>query len=116
MARPECLRGRFGNTRLRVLQERALSSSGEWRSQIQAVDRDVLHQLQHNIAGGFDQDRFGPCIGFGNLKRLPQAPALPKIQSCSQNLLKAHSIDWGAQSALYTITSCNRWHALPVKF
>lgn len=79
-SRPECLPGRFGTTLLRLLQERALSSSGEWRSQIQAMDRDVLHQLQHNIAGGFDQDRFGPCIGFGNLKRLPQAPALPKTQ------------------------------------
>lgn len=51
------------------LQERALSSSSEWRSQIQAVDREVLSHLQHNIAGGFDQERFGPSIGFGNLKR-----------------------------------------------
>ena len=75
MSRQQCLPGCSGITLLRLLQERALSSSGEWRSQIQAVDRDVLHQLQHNIAGGFDQDRFGPCIGFGNLKRLPQAPA-----------------------------------------
>ena len=52
-----------------LLQERALSSSSEWRSQIQAVDREVLSHLQHNIAGGFDQERFGPSIGFGNLKR-----------------------------------------------
>ena len=51
------------------LQERALSSSSEWRSQIQSVDREVLSHLQHNIAGGFDQERFGPSIGFGNLKR-----------------------------------------------
>ena len=51
------------------MQERALCSSSEWRSQIQAVDGDVLSHLQHNIAGGFDQVRFGPSIGFGNLKR-----------------------------------------------
>ena len=84
--RPKCLPGRLGNALLRCLQERALSSSGEWRSQIQAVDRDVLHQLQHNIAGGFDQDRFGPCIGFGNLKRLPPAPALPNPQSHASHI------------------------------
>ncbi|CAL5218690.1 g399 [Coccomyxa viridis] len=50
-------------------KERALCSSSEWRSQIQGVDRDVLSHLQHNIAGGFDQERFGGSIGFGNLKR-----------------------------------------------
>ena len=29
----------------------------------------MLTHLQHNIAGGFDQERFGASIGFGNLKR-----------------------------------------------
>ena len=51
------------------MQERALCSSSDWRSQIQAVDADVLTHLQHNVAGGFDQERFGASIGFGNLKR-----------------------------------------------
>jgi len=51
------------------VQERALSSSNDWRSQIQVVDKDVLNHLQHNIAGGYDQERFGQSIGFANLKR-----------------------------------------------
>ncbi len=50
-------------------QERTISKSDEWREQIQAVDRGTLQHLREKIAGGFDEERFGSCIGFGNLKR-----------------------------------------------
>ncbi|KAK9915687.1 hypothetical protein WJX75_002660 [Coccomyxa subellipsoidea] len=50
-------------------KERTIIKSSEWREQIQAVDRDCLHHLRKEIAGGFDEERFGSCIGFGNLKR-----------------------------------------------
>jgi len=33
------------------------------------VDRSVFTQLREGIKGGFDEDRFGSRIGFGNLKR-----------------------------------------------
>ena len=101
MFRPECLPGRSLNTLLRRLQERALSSSGEWRSQIQAVDRDVLHQLQHSIAGGFDQDRFGPCIGFGNLKRCHELLPSPKYNLALKICSKPTALT-GEQSRHYT--------------
>ncbi|EIE25943.1 hypothetical protein COCSUDRAFT_35468 [Coccomyxa subellipsoidea C-169] len=50
-------------------KERTIIKSSEWREQIQAVDRDCLQHLRKEIAGGFDEERFGSCIGFGNLKR-----------------------------------------------
>ncbi|BDA44188.1 Dynamin-related protein 5A [Coccomyxa sp. Obi] len=50
-------------------KERTISKSSEWREQIQAVDRMTLQHMRENIAGGFDEERFGSCIGFGNLKR-----------------------------------------------
>jgi hypothetical protein len=50
-------------------QERAISNSSEWRAQIQAVDKDCLLCLREQIIGGFDEERFGSCIGFSNLKR-----------------------------------------------
>ncbi len=51
-------------------QERASAlGSAEWRHQISEVDTAVLEQLRRGIKGGFDEERHGPHIGFGNLKR-----------------------------------------------
>ena len=50
-----------------LIQDRAVSRSSEWREQIQVVDRATLQHLREHIAGGFDEERFGACIGFGNL-------------------------------------------------
>ena len=50
-------------------QDRAVAKSSEWRTEIQAVDRETLQHLRQNIVGGFDEERFGACVGFGNLKR-----------------------------------------------
>lgn len=52
-----------------LLQDRTVASSKEWRRQIQAVDADVYSTLQQGIKGGFDEEKFGNRIGFGNLKR-----------------------------------------------
>ena len=53
----------------RHAQDRAVAKSSEWRTEIQAVDRETLQHLRQNIVGGFDEERFGACVGFGNLKR-----------------------------------------------
>ena len=45
------------------------ASSAEWRTAIQAVDADIKGHLRTNIDGGYDEERFGSRIGFGNLKR-----------------------------------------------
>lgn len=44
-------------------------SSKEWRHQIQQVDADIYQTLRHGISGGFDEEKFGLRIGFGNLKK-----------------------------------------------
>ena len=36
---------------------------------LQDVDADVKRHLQESVAGGFDEERFGSRIGFGNLRR-----------------------------------------------
>jgi hypothetical protein len=51
------------------MQDRAVARSSEWRAQIQAVDAATLAHLRQQVAGGFDEERFGACIGFSNLKR-----------------------------------------------
>ena len=51
------------------LQDRAVVSSKEWRHQIQQVDTDIYQTLRHGISGGFDEEKFGHRIGFGNLKK-----------------------------------------------
>ena len=45
------------------------SSSAEWRRAIQEVDAAVKSHLREKVTGGFDEERFGPRIGFGNLRR-----------------------------------------------
>lgn len=50
-------------------QDRNASTSAEWRRQIQDVDASVRRHLRENINGGFDEERFGSRIGFGNLRR-----------------------------------------------
>lgn len=50
------------------MQDRTIRSSKEWRRQIQEVDAGTYRTLQHDIKGGFDEEKFGSRIGFGNLK------------------------------------------------
>lgn len=58
------------------VQERSVVSSAEWRSQMGAVDASVLGHLRSNIRGGFDEERHGPRVGFGNLNRCVSCCAL----------------------------------------
>lgn len=37
------------------------------------VDVSILQHMRDNIKGGFDEERHGPRIGFGNLKRYVNA-------------------------------------------
>lgn len=45
------------------------ATSAEWRRAIQEVDASVKQHLRGGIEGGFDEERFGARIGFGNLRR-----------------------------------------------
>lgn len=45
------------------------ATSAEWRRAIQEVDGSVKQHLRGVIEGGFDEERFGARIGFGNLRR-----------------------------------------------
>lgn len=45
------------------------ATSAEWRRAIQEVDGSVKQHLRSGIEGGFDEERFGTRIGFGNLRR-----------------------------------------------
>jgi len=56
------------------LQDRAVMSNKEWRHQIQEVDTEVYRTLRNGITGGFDEEKFGNRIGFGNLKGYPTPP------------------------------------------
>ena len=46
-----------------------LSSSGEWRRQIAAVDAQILAHLREGVAGGFDEASYGDRMGFAALQR-----------------------------------------------
>jgi hypothetical protein len=60
-----CLRLRA----LFALQERNIQASASWRQQMGEVDMSILQHMRDSIKGGFDEERHGPRIGFGNLKR-----------------------------------------------
>ena len=51
------------------VQDRNIISSKEWRQQIQDVDSEVFRTLRQGIQGGFDEEKYGDRIGFGNLKK-----------------------------------------------
>ncbi|WIA29612.1 hypothetical protein OEZ86_012099 [Tetradesmus obliquus] len=50
-------------------KDRNIQSSTEWRQQLGEVDKSILDYMRSSIKGGFDEERHGPRIGFGNLKR-----------------------------------------------
>jgi hypothetical protein len=65
------------------LQDRNVQSSSEWRQAMQEVDISIFKHLRENIANGFDEERFGSRIGFGNLKRYASAEGRPDdITTC----------------------------------
>lgn len=50
-------------------KDRSIQNNTDFRRQIAAVDSEILRQLREGISGGFDEERFGGQIGFGNLRR-----------------------------------------------
>lgn len=52
-----------------LVQDRAITTSAEWRKQIQEVDQSVFTHLRQKVEGGFDEEQFSPRISFSNLKR-----------------------------------------------
>eukprot|EP00775_Hariotina_reticulata_P011152 gene11152-11304_t len=50
-------------------KERNIQTSAEWRQQMCEVDVGILEHMRSSIKGGFDEERHGSRIGFGNLKR-----------------------------------------------
>ena len=45
------------------------TTSADWRRAIQEVDAGVRAHLREQVAGGFDEERFGARVGFGQLRR-----------------------------------------------
>ena len=63
-------------------KERNITSNSDFRRQIAAVDADIMQQLTQGVAGGFDEDRFGPQIGFGNLRRFLETELQKRCVCC----------------------------------
>lgn len=68
-----------------VLQERNIQTSAEWRQQMGDVDVSILEHMRSNIKGGFDEDKHGPRIGFGNLKRSVAHQPPMRLALCSEH-------------------------------
>ncbi|KAK9832230.1 hypothetical protein WJX74_003725 [Apatococcus lobatus] len=68
-------------------KDRAMVPSGEWRSQIQQVDAGILHHLRTEVAGGFDEERFGARVGFGNLKLFLEEELARRYRDASPTML-----------------------------
>ena len=66
-----------------VLQERNIQTSAEWRQQMGDVDVGILEHMRTNIKGGFDEEKHGPRIGFGNLKRYDGRTMIRTITLCT---------------------------------
>lgn len=49
-------------------KDRSTVSNEEFRRQISLVDLEVLRHLRDGVKGGFDEEKFGPFVGFGRLK------------------------------------------------
>lgn len=54
-------------------KDRGTVTNEEFRRQISMVDMDVLRQLRDGIKGGFDEEKYGPFIGFTHLKEYLEA-------------------------------------------
>ncbi|KAJ4821197.1 Dynamin-like [Rhynchospora pubera] len=50
-------------------KDRGTITNEEFRRQIHQVDNDVLRHMRENIKGGFSEDKYGPYIGFGSLRK-----------------------------------------------
>lgn len=49
-------------------KDRSIVSNDEFRRQISQVDAEVMHHLRDAVSGGFDEEKYRSCIGFGCLR------------------------------------------------
>ncbi|VYS48950.1 unnamed protein product [Arabidopsis thaliana] len=49
-------------------KDRSTISNDEFRRQISQVDTEVIRHLREGVKGGFDEEKFRSCIGFGSLR------------------------------------------------
>ncbi|PKA65352.1 Dynamin-related protein 5A [Apostasia shenzhenica] len=49
-------------------KDRGTITNEEFRRQIAQVDVDILRHLRDNVKGGFNEEKFGPFIGFSSLR------------------------------------------------
>jgi hypothetical protein len=49
-------------------KERTVCTNEDFRRQIAVVDTEILRQLREKVSGGFDEEKFGNHVGFGNLR------------------------------------------------
>ncbi|XP_078428268.1 dynamin related protein 5A [Wolffia australiana] len=54
-------------------KDRGTITNEEFRRQISTVDGEILRQLRDGIKGGFDEEKYGPFIGFTHLKEFLEA-------------------------------------------
>ena len=98
-------------------QDRQLQSSAEWRKQMAQVDRSVFSQLREGIKGGFDEDRFGSRIGFGNLKRwgaLAGGATLRIAPRVERQSMLEHPLQAPALRATQNAHACKRRRCMAV--
>jgi hypothetical protein len=66
-------------------KDRNSSTNEDFRRQIATVDTDILRQLSENVAGGFDVEKFGKHIGFGNLRQFLEAELQRRSEFTSED-------------------------------
>ncbi|WOK99306.1 dynamin-related protein 5A [Canna indica] len=49
-------------------KDRGTVTNEEFRRQISQVDGEVLRYLRDNVRGGFNEDKYGPFVGFNSLR------------------------------------------------
>ncbi|KAG0492982.1 hypothetical protein HPP92_006380 [Vanilla planifolia] len=54
-------------------KDRGLVSNEEFRRQISQVDVEILRHLRESVKGGFNEEKFGPYVGFGCLREFLEA-------------------------------------------
>ncbi|XP_062090455.1 dynamin-related protein 5A [Humulus lupulus] len=116
-------------------KDRNTISNDEFRRQISQVDTEVIRHLREGVAGGFDEEKFRPYIGFSCLREYLEselqrrykeaAPATLALleQRCSEVTIELSRMDSKIQATsdvsqlrrfamLYTASICNNVRGL----
>lgn len=68
-------------------KDRGTVSNEEFRRQISQVDTEVRRHLRDSISGGFDEEKFGPFIGFGCLREFLESELQKKYKEAAPSTL-----------------------------